>query len=138
MAEAKTKPTRANVTAFLDAIDDEERRADCKTILALMRKITGKPAVMWGTSIVGFGSYRYTYASGRSGDWPLTAFSPRKGDISVYLVAAGPRQNELLAKLGRHKMGKACLYVRRLSDVDPKVLAALILDSVTEVARRYG
>lgn len=138
MAEAKTKPTRASVARFLDAIADAQRRADCRAILALMKTITGKPAVLWGSSIVGFGTYHYTYASGHSGDWPRTAFSPRKGDISVYLVAAGPKQKELLAKLGRHKMGKACLYIRRLADIDIKVLEALIRDSVDEVKRRHG
>lgn len=138
MTENKTKPTDANVSAFLGAIEDERRREDSQTLLALMGRVTGKPAVMWGTSIVGFDTYHYRYESGREGDWAVTGFSPRKGDISVYLVAASADQADLLARLGRHKMGKACLYIRRLSDIDLAVLEQLIAASVAEVKQRYG
>lgn len=93
---------------------------------------------MWGAGIVGFGSYHYRYESGREGDWAVAGFSPRKGDISVYLMAEAPGQAELLSRLGRHKMGKACLYIRKLADVDVEVLAQLVADSVAEVKRRYG
>ena len=138
MSGNKTTPTDAGVSAFLAAIEDDQRREDCRTLLALMGRITGKPAVMWGASIVGFDTYHYRYESGREGDWAVTGFSPRKGDISVYLTAASPEQDDLLARLGRHKMGKACLYIRRLADIDLAVLEQLITASVAEVRRRYG
>lgn len=138
MTENKTKPTDANVSAFLGAIEDERRREDSQTLLALMGRVTGKPAVMWGTSIVGFDTYHYRYESGREGDWAVTGFSPRKGDISIYLAAGSADQADLLARLGRHKMGKACLYIRRLSDIDLAVLEQLIAASVAEVKQRYG
>lgn len=138
MAENKTTPTDASVDDYIDAIDDKTRRSDCKALVKLMSEITKKPAKMWGGSIVGFGSYHYRYASGREGDMCLTGFSSRKGDISVYLVASGMNQEKLLSKLGRHKMGKACLYISRLSDVDEEVLRQLVVGSVAEVKRRYG
>lgn len=138
MTENKTQPTASSVPAFLDAIEDEGRRADCQALVAMMGRITGKPAVRWGAAIVGFDTYRYRYASGREGDWLVTGFSPRKGDISIYLIAAGPEQPELLARLGRHRMGKSCLYVRRLSEVDLGVLEQLVAGSVAEVKRIYG
>ncbi len=103
-----------------------------------MSKITSHPPIMWGSSIVGFDSYHYKYASGREGDMCLTGFASRKGDISVYLLAKGPRQEQLLEKLGRHKMGKGCLYIRRLDDVDVKVLEQLIAGSVAEVKTQHG
>ncbi len=138
MPELKTKPTQASVAEYLSAIDDPVRRADCETIAKLMRKLTKQEPTMWGGSIVGFGAYRYQYASGHSGESCQVGFSSRKGDISVYLVAAGQGQDELLAKLGKHKMGKACLYLRNLSDIDLKVLEKLIAGSLTEIQRRYG
>ena len=138
MTGNKTKPTDANVSAFLDAIEDDRRREDCQALMTMMGRITGKPAVMWGGSIVGFDTYHYKYESGREGDWAVTGFSPRKGDISVYLTAASADQADLLARLGWHKMGKACLYIRRLSDINPAVLEQLIAASVAEVKRRYG
>jgi Domain of unknown function (DU1801) len=138
MAQAKTKPTQASVADYLAAIQDPTRRADCEAIAKLMRKVTKQEARMWGAGMVGFGAYRYTYASGHSGEWCQTGFAARKGDISVYLMAAGAQQEALLAQLGRHKMGKACLYLRCLADIDIKVLEALIADSVAEIGRRYG
>ncbi len=138
MSENKTKPTRTSATEFLAAIRDDQRRSDCQTLSGIMQSITGEPAVMWGAGIVGFGSYHYRYESGREGDWAVAGFSPRKGDISVYLMAEAPGQAELLSRLGRHKMGKACLYIRKLADVDVEVLAQLVADSVAEVKRRYG
>lgn len=138
MADAKTRPAAASVEAYIAAIDSEERRADCRELVRLMSKVTKKPATMWGTSIVGFDTYHYTYASGHSGDSCVTGFSSRKGDISVYLTASFPGQEDLFAKLGRHRMGKACLSIRRLSDVDMKILEKLVAGSVAETRRRYG
>lgn len=137
MSGNKTQPTPASVAAYLDAIDDEARRADCQTLLALMQAVTGEPPVMWGSAIVGFGRYHYRYDSGREGDACLTGFSSRKADISVYLVAEGADQAGLLARLGRHKMAKACLHIRRMADVDAEVLRQLVAASVAEVRRRY-
>lgn len=136
-AEAKTKATQASVRDYLDAIEDDGRRKDCEALVALMQKTTGFPPVMWGSSIVGFGSYHYRYDSGHEGDACLVGFSSRKGDISVYVIAGLEGQADLLAKLGKHKAGKSCLYVKRMADIDPKVLAAMITNSVTELQRRY-
>lgn len=138
MADAKTKGTAASVAAHLATVEDPARRADCEAIGRIMRKVTGQEPRMWGPSIVGYGHYRYTYASGHGGESCQTGFAARKGDISVYLVAEGPEQQALLARLGKHKMGKACLYLRRLADVDLQVLEDLIAGSVAEVQRRYG
>lgn len=137
MSGNKTTPGPASATGFLASIEDAQQRADCLALLAMMETLTGEPAVMWGAAIVGFGRYHYRYDSGREGDGAVTAFSPRRTGISVYLTAAGPDQAALLARLGRHTMGKSCLTLRRLSDVDPAVLEALIADSVAEVRRRY-
>jgi hypothetical protein len=137
MAENKTKATEASVESYLSAIEDDSRRKDCEALAKLMTQATQEQPKMWGTSIVGFGSYHYKYESGREGDSCVTGFSSRKGDISIYLLASFPRREELLAKLGKHKMGKGCLYVRKLGDVDQKVLEQLIADSVTERKRRY-
>ena len=137
MAENKTRTTDLSVDDHIAAIEDKARRSDCATLVAMMSGIVGLAPRMWGSGIVGFGSYHYKYASGREGDAPLTGFAARKGDISVYLVASGAEQAQLLARLGRHRMGKACLYIRRLSDIDCKVLERLIADSVAEVRRRY-
>ena len=138
MAELETKPTGLSVKAYLDAIEDEARRKESRAVAAIMKRTTGCPPEMWGTSIVGFGSYHYRYDSGREGDWCATGFSSRKGDISVYLMAAGPRQAKLLAQLGKYRMGKSCLSIRRLSDIDLAVLEQLVDDSLTEIRRRYG
>lgn len=138
MAENKTKPRTASVEQYIAAIPDDVRRADCEALTELMSKVTKQPPKMWGSSIVGFGRYHYKYESGREGDMCVTGFAPRKGDISIYLLASGAEQEALLKRLGKHKMGKACLYVRRLADVDTKVLQQLIAGSVAEVKRRYG
>ena len=134
MAEAKTGKTKASVKAFLDAVTDDQRRADALLLKRMMGRITGKRAAMWGDSIVGFGSYRYEYASGRSGDWPLTGFSPRKGAMSIYVMSGFGGQDALLKRLGKFKTGKACLYVKRLEDVDLAVLEQLITRSVAAKA----
>lgn len=139
MYEAKTKPTAASVTGFIAAIADEERRKDCRTIVTLMKRATGCPPKLWGPSIVGFDRYHYTYASGHSGESCVVGFSPRKGDLSIYLLAGyqDAATKRLLAKLGRHRTGKACLYIRRLADVDLAVLERLIVRSVADTRRRY-
>lgn len=139
MSEPKTKATTASVTAYLDAIQDPARRRDCKALAAMMRRVTGCAPKMWGTSIVGFDSYHYRYDSGREGDSALVAFSNRKGDISVYLLAGyeDAATKALLAKLGRFKVGKACMYLRCLADVDVDVLEQLVARSAAETRRRY-
>ena len=137
MAEPKTKATRASVDHYLDVIGDELRRDDCRTLVKLMRRVTKEPPVMWGTSIVGFGSYHYRYASGHEGDSCLAGFSSRKGDISIYVTAGFEGQEPLLANLGKHKAGKVCLYVKRLADVDLELLESLVEGSVAEMRRRY-
>lgn len=136
MAVNKTLPTPADAQAYLSAIEDPVRRADCLALAALMEKVTGEAPVMWGAAIVGFGSYHYRYASGREGDAPLAGFASRKGDISIYLSCDTEARAALLAKLGRHKMGKGCLYVRRLADVDLAVLEELVRDSIATIHSR--
>ncbi len=137
MAESKTKLTGASVESYFAAIQDESRRTDHEALVKLMRKATKEPPKMWGTSIVGFGSYHYKYESGREGDACLTGFSSRKDAISIYLSCL-PKHEALLAKLGKHKMGKGCLYIRRLSDVDLKVLEKLVSDATTERKRQHN
>jgi hypothetical protein len=137
VAEAKTKPTKASLKTYLAGISDDARRADCEAIAAMMKSVTRQPPVMWGTSIVGYGKYSYVYASGRSGEFCATGFSSRKNDLSVYLVASGPNQAKLLGQLGKHKMGKSCLTIKRLADVDTKVLKQLVAESYKEIKRRY-
>jgi hypothetical protein len=138
MYEAKTKPTAVSVESYLAAIADDVRREDCRALSDLMQRLSGCAPTMWGTSIVGFGQYHYKYASGHEGDSCLIGFSSRKGDISVYLLA-GYETDEtraLLAQLGRHKIGKACLYLRRLSDVQLPVLEQLMARSIAAAKSR--
>lgn len=130
MAEAKTKPTKVSVEKFLNQVQDETRREDCFQIVKIMEEITGEKAVMWGPSIVGFGAYHYKYASGHEGDWPIAAFSPRKKDLTIYLMPGPAKHPELMAKLGKHSTGKSCLYIKRLSDVHLPTLKKLIRASV--------
>lgn len=136
MAETKTKPTKVSVTAYINAIEDPERRKDCKTLVTMMTKVTTAKPKMWGPSIIGFGSYHYKYESGHEGDSCILGFASRKGDISIYIVASFPGSDALFAKLGKHKRGKACTYVKRLSDIDPEVLERILAGSVAE--RRRG
>jgi Domain of unknown function (DU1801) len=138
MAELKTAPTKASVAKFIAAVEDETKRADCKVLLEMMERVTGAKAVMWGPSIVGFGSYRYRYASGREGDWMLAGFSPRKRDLTVYVMAGFKRAEKLLAKLGKHRASSGgCLYLKRLADVDLAVLEELVQGSVERLRRAY-
>ena len=137
MAELKTKPTDLSVDAYLDAIVDETRRQDCRALVKLMSAVTKHAPKMWGASIVGLGACHYKYASGHEGDTCSVGFSSRKGDISIYILSGFEEHDALLAKLGKHKVGKACLYVRRLSDIDLPILEQLVSRSVAEVRRRY-
>lgn len=138
MSKNKTKATEVDVNAHIASIAGEEQRKDCETLVKFFRKITGNEPKMWGPTIIGFGSYHYKYESGREGDSCLTGFAARKNEIVIYLAASGADQEALLAKLGKHKMGKSCLYIRRLSDVDMAVLEKLALGSIAELKRRYG
>lgn len=133
MAEPKTKPTKASVKEFLNQISDKERRDDCFAVAKIMEEITGDKPKMWGPSIVGFGTYHYKYASGNEGDWPVAAFSPRKKDLTVYLMVGFEKHTELMQKLGKHSTGKSCLYIKRLSDVHVPTLKKLIKKSVKDL-----
>jgi hypothetical protein len=137
MPEPKTKATRAGVDKYLDAIGDEQRRDDGRSLVELMGRVTQEPPTMWGISIVAFGKYHTKYASAHEGDSCLAGFTSRKGDISVYVTAGFEGQGPLLAKLGKHKVGKVCLYVRRLADIDLKTLESLVKGSVAEMRLRY-
>jgi hypothetical protein len=130
MAELKTRPGAASVRGFLGAIGDAQRRRDCQTVLRIMQKATGAKPRLWGSSIVGFGSYHYKYASGREGDWFLTGFPPRRRDLTLYLISGFERMSPLLSTLGRHKIGKGCLYVKSLEDIHLPTLEELIRNSV--------
>ncbi len=125
MPEQKTKPTTESFEAFLTRTVEPARRPECRAVAAMMQKATGEPPVMWG-SIVGFGKYRYRYESGHGGEWPLIGFSPRKKDLTIYIMPGVGEFPELLARLGRFKTGKSCLYLRSLADVDPTVLETLV------------
>ena len=138
MAELKTTPNDANVQAFLDGVEDEKKRQDAYAILELMKEVSGEPPKMWGPSIVGFGAYHYKYDSGREGDWFLTGFSPRKQNLTLYIMAGFSRYDELMARLGKYKTGKSCLYIKKLEDVDQGVLKELVEESVGYMRERYG
>ena len=133
MAENKTQPTKVSVASFIDALPDPAKRADAKALVKLIQSISGEEPKMWGPSIIGFGSYHYVYESGREGDMPLAGFSPRKTATVVYLNTGFGDYDALLAQLGKHTTGKGCLYIKRLSDVDRKVLETLVVKSVAGV-----
>lgn len=124
--------------AFLQGVEDEQKRQDSFELLALMEEITGVAPQMWGGSIIGFGSYHYVYESGREGDWFLTGFSPRKQNLSLYIMSGFDRYEALMERLGKHKTGKSCLYVKQLTDLDRGVLRELITDSVRYLREKYG
>jgi hypothetical protein len=130
MAELKTKETAESVSAFIDQIADQSRREDCLAVIDIMRKVTKEEPKMWGTSIVGFGRYRYKYESGREGEWPIAGFSPRKGDLTLYIVGGFDKFSDLMKGLGKYKTGKSCLYIKKLADVDVTVLRKLVTKSV--------
>ncbi|MGI9054397.1 MAG: DUF1801 domain-containing protein [Pyrinomonadaceae bacterium] len=137
-AELKTKKTDQSVEDFLNEIADEQQREDAKKISEMMRKASKQEPKMWGASIVGFGEYQYTYASGREGDWMRIGFSPSKQNLTVYIMDGFEKYDELMAQLGKYKTGKSCLYIKRLSDVDEKVLKELIAESVKHFNDKYG
>lgn len=137
MAENKTKPTGASVEDYLASHANQEQRADCKALMAMLARVTGKRPKMWGPSIVGYGSYRYTYESGRTGEACRIGFAIRGRELVIYLIADGKEQTALLSKLGPHKMGKSCLYFKRLADLDTSVLERLIVGSLAGLERRH-
>jgi hypothetical protein len=136
VAELKTKETTESVSAFLDKIADEGRRADCWTVVDIMQSVTKEGPRMWGGSIVGFGRYRYKYESGREGEWMITGFSPRKGDLTLYIMGGFDKFPDLMKSLGKYKTAKSCLYIKKLADVDVNVLRKLVAKSVKLMAPR--
>jgi hypothetical protein len=134
MAELKTRPAKASPLEFLESIENDERRRDGETLLKMMEKATGATPTMWGPAIVGFGDFHYKYDSGREGDWFMVGFSPRKQYLAIYLMAGIHRYKASLEKLGKHSTGKGCLYIKRLADVDRKILDALIRQSVRDLS----
>ena len=137
MAENKTQATVVDAGSFIDAVADPARREDARTLAALMARVSGEPATMWGPSIVGFGAYDYRYDSGRTGTMARIGFSPRKAESVLYIVEGFDGYSELLARLGKHRTGKSCLYIKRLADVNAGVLEELVSASWAEMARRY-
>lgn len=137
MAEPKTKKNKASVQDYLNAIEDAQRKADCKLVDKMMEEITGNKAVMWGTSIVGYGTYHYVYSSGQEGDWMATGFSSRKQALTLYIMAGFKRYDELMSKLGKYKTGSSCLYIKKLEDLDLDVLKTLIKESYSFIRKKY-
>ena len=137
MAELKTKPTGAGVDAFIDAVPDPQRREDARKLRDMMERLSGEPAAMWGPSIIGFGRYRYKYDSGHEGEMARSGFSPRARELVVYIAGGFPRHQALMDRLGKHRTGKSCLYIRRLSDVDESVLEALVAESLAYMREKY-
>jgi hypothetical protein len=137
VAELKTRPTKVSIDTFLERIADEARRGDCRTLVRLMKRATGERPTMWGPSMVGFGSYHYRYASGHEGDCFLAGFAPRKRELTLYIMSGFDRYNALMARLGKFRTGKACLYVKRLDDIDLAVLEELVSASVKHLKQWY-
>lgn len=138
MAKNKTQPTDKSVKAFIDALDDEQKIADSYVLLELMKEVTGCEPKMWGPSIIGFDQYHYKYETGREGNFLKVGFSPRKRELSIYLMCSLEKNEELLSKLGKHRTGKSCLYVKKLEDIDMDVLRDLVQESVNFVDKKYG
>ncbi len=138
MAELKTKPNDASVREFLDTIEDEAKRDDCYEIMNMMQEVSGEEPKMWGSSIIGYGTYHYKYASGREGDWMRIGFSPRKLNITLYLLAGVERNAEILSRIGKYKNGKSCFYIKKLDDIDRKVLRELMTASLEHIEDIYG
>lgn len=139
MAELKTQKNDADVGAFLDGIDNEKRREDCRAVMQLMAEVTGEAPTMWGDSIIGFGSFHYRYPTGREGDWMATGVSPRRQSLTVYIMTGFPRHEALMSRLGRYRTGKSCLYIKKLEDIDLDVLRALVRESYARVSKgEYG
>lgn len=137
MAELKTKPTEQSVEQFLQGVSPEQKRRDCLTLVELMHEITGSEARMWGNNLVGFGSYHYKYASGHEGDSCLTGFSPRKQNLTLYIMGGFDRYGDLMQRLGKYTTGKSCLYLKRLEDIDLSILRELIQESVNYMRQTY-
>ncbi len=137
MAELKTKPTDVSVASFLNGIEDTQRRAECKSLAKMMKKVTGAAPKMWGPSIVGFGKFHYKYASGHEGDICIAGFAPRKAALTVYIMPGFQPFKPLMQKLGKYKTGKGCLYIKRLTDVDTGVLEELVAESVRYMKEKY-
>ena len=140
MAELKTKPTKKTVASYINGVTDRERRADAQKLLSIFKQVTKEKPVMWGPSIVGFGRYHYKYASGREGDWMRTGFSVRAQNLTIYVMPgySFPKYKTLLKKLGPHKLGKSCLYIKRLSDIHIPTLKAIIKEGLEDMQKRYG
>ncbi|MEX2499989.1 MAG: DUF1801 domain-containing protein [Wenzhouxiangellaceae bacterium] len=140
MTELKTQPNDASVDAFLEGVEGEDPRkaADCRALIEIMQRATGEAPRMWGKSMVGFGSYHYRYESGREGDWFLVGFSPRKREMTLYIMAGFSRYDELMKQLGKHRTGKSCLYIKRLDDIDIDVLEQLVAASVEYMRQKYA
>jgi uncharacterized protein DUF1801 len=138
MPENKTKPTEASVEDYIASRANEQQRTDCRELMVLLERVTQESPTMWGPTIIGYGAYRYTYESGRTGEAFLAGFAIRGRELVVYLDAEGDRQKALLSKLGKHRMGKVCLYFKQLTDLDKSVLEQLVTNSVAGVRRRYG
>jgi hypothetical protein len=136
--ELKTKVNDVSVEGFLNKVEDEKKRNDAFEVLKLMKEVTGEKPKMWGPSIVGFGTYRYKYASGQEGDWMITGFSPRKTSLTLYIMPGFSRYEELMQKLGKYKTGKSCLYINKLTDVDLDILKTLIKESVDYMKEKYA
>lgn len=137
MVELKNKETRASVRAFLKDLDNKEKYQDCLEILKIMENVSGKKAKMWGTSMIGFGRYHYKYKSGHEGDWFVTGFSPRKQNLVIYIMPGFSKYQTLMSKLGKYKTGKSCLYIKRLEDINIKVLKQLIARSIKDMQKMY-
>jgi hypothetical protein len=133
----KTQENKASVQQFIDGLENSSRKKDCLTVRKMMQEITGERAKMWGSSIVGFGTYHYKYASGREGNYFVTGFSPGKQNFTIYIMPGYTDYSHLLDKIGKHKMGKSCLYVKSLDDIDLDVLRTLITDAVNEMRALY-
>ena len=138
MAELKTQKNGADVEEFLNAVPDNKKRVDSFRVMQLMQEVTGEEPTMWGTSIVGYGDYHYRYESGREGDWFLVGFSPRKQNLTLYIMSGFDEYDELIGKLGKYKMGKACIYVNKLEDLDEQVLRKLVKKSADHVKAKYA
>ncbi len=136
MAEIKTKKNDQSVEEFLNRVSDEARRQDCFTVLSMMKAVTKVEPKMWGAAIVGFGTYQYKYASGQEGEWPIIGFSPRKQDLTLYLMSGFEKSPDLMKKLGKHKTGKSCLYIKKIEDIDLKILKKLIEQSVKSMSKK--
>lgn len=137
MAELKTTPTENSVQAFLASVEDDQKRKDCDTLIKVMSSITQAQPKMWGESIVGFGNYHYRYASGREGDWFQVGFSPRKQNLTVYIMCGFDKHQDIMEKLGKYKTGSSCLYLKKLEDIDLKVLRELMEQSIHYLKEKY-